>query len=108
MPINNLLSQPIAVTERWGPSKRKFRNREVFLNDNKKATIGREWKAFPPFIPKNENENLNYTRLQRTCNQAKIKDFYKLTGNQIQGLRDLFPITGATRSKDIIHEFRSN
>ena len=105
LPINNLLSQPIAVTERWGPSKRKSRNMEVFLNDYKKATMGREWKAFPPFVPKTENENPNYTALHHTSDQLKIKDFYKLTGNQIQRLRDLFPITGTTRKKDIIQQF---
>ncbi|WP_179346443.1 DinB family protein [Winogradskyella ursingii] len=102
LPINNLLSQPKLVTERWGHSNRKSRNMELFLNDYEKATLGQEWKAFPPFVPKTESESPNYAELHYTSNQNKIDDFYNLTGKQIELVRDKFQIASSAKKNDII------
>ncbi|MCC1484430.1 DinB family protein [Winogradskyella immobilis] len=102
LPINNLLSQPKLVIERWGHSNRKSRNMELFLNDYEKATLGQEWKAFPPFVPKTESESPNYAELHYTSNQNKIDDFYNLTGKQIELVRDRFQIASSAKKNDII------
>lgn len=106
LPINNLLSQPKLVTERWGHSNRKSRNMVLFLNDYEKSTLGQEWKAFPPFVPKTESESSNYAELHYTSNQNKIDDFYNLTGKQIELVRDKFQIARSANKNDIIKTFK--
>lgn len=106
LPINNLLSQPKLVTERWGHSNRKSRKMELFLSDYEKATLGQEWKAFPPFVPKTESESPNYAGLHYTSNQNKIDDFYKLTGKQIELVRDKFQISRSANKNEIIKPFK--
>lgn len=105
-PINNLLSQPELLTKRWGASNRKSRDIQPFLNDYHKATSGLEWKAFPPFVPKIENESEKYAALHYTSDETKIQDFYTLTGNQIELLRDKFQITDSTEKQEIIETFK--
>lgn len=106
LPINNLLSQPKLVTERWGHSNRKSRSMELFLSDYEKATLGQEWKAFPPFVPKTESESPNYASLHYTRNQSKIDDFYNLTGKQIELVRDKFQIASSAKKNDIMKTFK--
>lgn len=106
LPINNLLSQPKIVTERWGHSNRKSRKMELFLKDYEKTTLKQEWKAFPPFVPKTESESPNYVGLHYTNNQNKIDDFYNLTGKQIEFVRDKFQIAHSAKKNDIIKTFR--
>lgn len=106
LPINDLLSKPKLIVERWGHSSRKSRNIESFMQDYENATVGAEWKAFPPFVPKTESENPNYARLHFTRNQNKIDDFYDLTGKQIEFVRDKFPIAHSIKKNDIISIFK--
>ncbi len=106
LPINNLLSQPKFVTERWGHSNRKSRNLESFLMDYDRETVGQEWKAFPPFVPKTENESPNYAALHYTRNQIKVDDFYNLTGKQIEFVREKFQIARSAKKYDVIKTFK--
>ena len=106
LPINNLLIQTSPTTERWGHSNRKSRSMALFLKDYEKKVSGPVWKAFPPFVPKTENENLNYPRLHYTSDQNKIDDFYKLTGKQIELVREKFQIPSLGNKNDIIKIFK--
>lgn len=102
LPVNNLLKQPELMLERWGNSNRKSRSIEVFLEDYKKAVTDVDWKAFPPFVPKSENEEHNYLKQHATTSQSKVNEFYQFTGEQIIGLREKIFLNNHSTKNEVL------
>lgn len=104
-PVNNILKEPSLMTNRWGISNRKSRTYEQFLDAYNKSKRGLDWKAFPPFVPKSENENSEYVKIHSAKSQNKINDFYKFTGEQIQELRDRIQLQTQVEKEETIKMF---
>lgn len=101
-PVNNILKDTNLMTSRWGKSNRKSKTYNDFLSAYNNSKQGLNWKAFPPFVPKSENENIEYLKIHTTENQNKIDSFYKFTGEQIQDLRNKVLLLTQVQKEEII------
>jgi hypothetical protein len=101
-PINTILKDTNLMTLRWGKSNRISRTYNDFLSAYNTSKQGLDWKAFPPFVPKSENENSEYLKMHTTENQNKIDSFYKFTGEQIQDLRNKVVLQTQVEKEEII------
>jgi len=99
-PVNGVFRHPENNRAKYGPATRPSRSYQQFA-DEYRATIAQvEWKSFMPFIPKQAGEEDGYATYHLQTDKAKLDQFYSVTGDQINGLREKLPMP--PHRKDII------
>ncbi len=99
-PVNGVFRHPENNRVKYGVSTRPSRSYEQFAEEYKATVAQVEWRSFMPFIPKQNGEEDGYAGSHLQKDKTKLDQFYHITGEQINGLRDKLPMP-ADR-KDII------